>query len=246
MRYLILSDIHSNWEALEAVLRDASGRYDQIACCGDLVGYGADPNRVVDWARGNVSKIVRGNHDKAVAAMDGLEWFNPAAQQATMWTRHTLTAANLEWVASLPKGPLDMGNFTLAHGTPLDEDEYLIDSFEARQTFAYAERWVTFFGHTHMQGGFRSRARQVERLGRPDETESERVIDIDPDSWYLVNPGSVGQPRDRDPRAAYALYEPDQRLVWLRRVPYDIITAQEKIQQAGLPEGLAQRLGSGR
>ena len=106
MRYLILSDIHSNWEALEAVLKDAAGAYDTVLCCGDLVGYCADPNRVLDWCRANVKRIVRGNHDKVVAGLDGLEWFNPVAQAASLWTRHELTPENLDYLANLPKGPL--------------------------------------------------------------------------------------------------------------------------------------------
>lgn len=246
MRYLILSDIHSNWEALEAVLEDAAGKYDRALCCGDLVGYCADPNRVVEWARANLAAIVRGNHDKAVAGLDGIEWFNPVAQAATLWTRHVLTPANLEYLTNLPKGPLIVGDFTLAHGAPVDEDEYLLEAFEARQAFQYVERPVTFFGHTHVQGGFCLETRHVSRIGKPGSQHPELLVDLKPDAWYLVNPGSVGQPRDHDARAAYALYDPEERFLALRRTPYDIPSAQAKIEHAGLPGSLAQRLAAGR
>jgi diadenosine tetraphosphatase ApaH/serine/threonine PP2A family protein phosphatase len=246
VRYLLLSDIHSNWEALQAVLQDAAGEYDAILCCGDLVGYCADPNRVIDWCRANLKAIVRGNHDKVVAGLDGLEWFNPIAQAASLWTRGELSPANLEYLTNLPRGPIPVDDFVLAHGAPIDEDEYLTDIFEARQAFNYVERAVTFVGHTHLQGGFRLETRNVEKIGRPDLHSSELLLDIKPDSWYLVNPGSVGQPRDRDSRAAYAIHDSGQRLVAFRRVAYDVGTTQAKIRRAGLPDSLAHRLASGR
>ncbi len=246
MRYLILSDIHSNWEALQAVLQDAAGEYDAVLCCGDLVGYCADPNRVIDWCRSGLNAIVRGNHDKVVAGLDGLEWFNPVAQAASLWTRRELSADNLEYLTNLPRGPLTMEDFVLAHGAPIDEDEYLTDIHEARQAFNYVERPVTFIGHTHLQGGFRLETRHVERIQRPDPQTGALPIVVKPDAWYLFNPGSVGQPRDRDSRAAYAIYYPEERTVALRRVAYDIATAQAKIHRAGLPDSLAHRLASGR
>lgn len=246
MRYLILSDLHSNWEALRAVLADAEGRYDRILCCGDLVGYGADPNAVVEWSRVHVHTLIRGNHDKAVAGLEGLEWFNPMAQAATLWTHRQLTSENRAFLTALPKGPVIVESFALAHGTPADEDEYLVDTEEARHAFSYTERPVTFFGHTHLQGGFRSSRRRAEKVGRPCVGSREAVLDLEPDSYYLINPGSVGQPRDGDSRAAYALYDPADGFVRFRRIEYDIQAAQEKIRQAGLPDLLAARLAAGR
>ncbi len=246
MRYLLISDIHSNWEALQAVVADAAGQFDRILCCGDLVGYGADPDLVVDWTRANVGPIVRGNHDRVMGDAEALEWFNPVARAAILWTRQTMSPANLEYAANLPKGPLHCDAFTLAHGTPLDEDEYVSNDLEAQMAFAYVERPVTFFGHTHVQCAFQAVRRSVQAFRSPRRQAREWALDLDPGSWYLVNPGSVGQPRDRDPRAAYALYEPESREVLFRRAAYDIAAAQRKIQAAGLPEPLASRLAGGR
>ena len=135
MRYLILSDLHANWEALDAVVREAAGRYDQAICCGDLVGYGADPNPIVDWVRANCLVTVRGNHDRACTGLDDLEWFNPVAQKAALWTQEALTPANAQWTRELPKGPLEVEGFQVVHGAPFDEDEYVIATSEASQAF---------------------------------------------------------------------------------------------------------------
>lgn len=245
MRYLILSDIHANWEALEATLEQAAGRYDKILCCGDIVGYGADPNRVVEWSRETLAAIVRGNHDKAGAGLDDLEWFNPVAQAATYWTQAELTPANLEYLRNLPRGPLALEGFLMLHGSPMDEDEYLVNSYDAAQVRGYLESALYFFGHTHLQGGFLFAPGGVRRLARPEPPEDSLALELEPDHYYLVNPGSVGQPRDQDPRAAYLVYSPGERLVTYHRVPYDIPKAQEKIRRAGLPYLLAERLASG-
>ena len=245
MRDLILSDIHANWEALEAVLSRAAGRYGRIVCCGDLIGYGPDPNRVLDWARENVAFVVRGNHDKAAVGLDNLEWFNPSARAAALWTRDQLTPENLEYAKQLPRGALSVGAYQIAHGSPLDEDEYLTGAAEADQAFAYLERDITFFGHTHVQGGFAMHRGRVGVLYGPLRDEEEAALDLDPDDAYLINPGSIGQPRDRDPRAAYVLYDPADRCVFFRREPYDIANVQAKIRSAGLPDLLADRLAVG-
>jgi diadenosine tetraphosphatase ApaH/serine/threonine PP2A family protein phosphatase len=245
VRYLILSDIHGNWEALEAVLRDAEGDYDEVLCCGDLVGYGADPNRVVDWTRERAKLVVRGNHDKGCAGLDDLEWFNPVARAAATWTGQSLTPDNLNYLRNLPKGPAAMDSFQILHGSPLDEDDYLVSSFAIAQVAPYLERQVSFFGHTHLQGGFLCHRNGVKRLARPEGEESRMVVELERDALYLINPGSVGQPRDGDPRAGYVIYDPDSRLVEFRRVPYDVRAAQAKIRDAGLPELLAERLEFG-
>ena len=167
MRYLILSDIHANWEALEAVLGQAEGHYDQALCCGDIVGYGADPNAATEWVRDNAAAVVRGNHDKAAYSSEGVEWFNTAARRATEWTQLELDAGNLVYIGALPKGPLWIEDFLIAHGSPMDEDDYIVDAGQAGQLYGYLESEVTFFGHTHLQGGFllhRNGMRQISQV----------------------------------------------------------------------------------
>jgi len=246
MRYLIVSDIHGNWEALEAVLADSAGQYDTIVCCGDLIGYGPDPNRVIDWARDNVQSVIRGNHDRACCGLDNLEWFNPIAQQASRWTMTQLTESNLAWLRALPQGPAIVDDFLVAHGSPLDEDEYVISLSDAANVFAYLESNLTFFGHTHLQGGFAWINGDRLTVGRPHAAETSILIRIDPDGAYLMNPGSVGQPRDGDARASWALYNSDTRDLLLNRVPYDHEAVRLKIEEAGLPPGLGSRLAFGR
>ena len=245
-RYLILSDIHGNHEALEAVLEDARGRYDSILCLGDLVGYGADPNQVAKWVRLNAATVIRGNHDRACTGTDLLEHFNPAARASAFWTRGALTPDNWSYLEHLARGPLRVtpegapdGGFDLVHGSPLDEDEYLVGVEDVQFLGDFLDTKLTFFGHTHLQGGFLLGPQRVKRF-MPD-----RVLQLEPDYYYLVNPGSVGQPRDGDPRAAYALYSPQDRTVEYGRVPYDIGRAAAKILQAELPESLAMRLFEG-
>jgi predicted phosphodiesterase len=234
--YLILSDIHANLEALEAVLKDAHGRYDQILCLGDLVDYGADPNAIVEWTRAHVPVIIRGNHDKACCGDDPLENYNPAARSSAMWTRTVLSPEHVAYVERLPRGPLRYEDFDLVHGSPADEDEYLITTSEAEGARESIGAPLTFFGHTHVQGGFLVTRRAAKRIV-PNST-----LELEPDHYYLINPGSVGQPRDGDPRAAYAVYSSADRTVEYRRVEYDIEKAADKIQSAGLPQQLAARL----
>ncbi len=242
MRYLILSDIHANWEALQAVLEDARGACDSVLCCGDLVGYGADPNRVVEWARQNVAAVVRGNHDKASVGLDDLEWFNPVARSAALWTERSMSVENASYLRQLPKGPLRVGAFQILHGTPLDEDEYLMSALAASGLAEYLETSVSFFGHTHIQGAFVLEGYEVDWIEKPDPDSDRLSIGLEDDALYLINPGSVGQPRDNDPRAAYALYAPEERRVEFRRVSYALEIAQAKIRRAGLPDLLAERL----
>jgi predicted phosphodiesterase len=246
MRFLILSDIHANWEALQAVLAHAEGSYDQVLCLGDLVGYGADPNAVVEWARRSVSAIVRGNHDKACAGLSDLEWFGPRARAAAAWTQEELTPASLEYLRHLPQGPLAVGSFEILHGSPIDEDEYLIETADVLTVKPYLTFPLSFFGHTHLQGGFLAyRTGFGEIPGTPHDRQ-EHVVEIPESCQCLANPGSVGQPRDGDPRAAYLLYSPEERALKYRRVAYDVAAAQVKIRRAGLPPSLADRLATGK
>jgi diadenosine tetraphosphatase ApaH/serine/threonine PP2A family protein phosphatase len=239
MPHLILSDLHGNLEALEAVLADAEGLYDRILCLGDLVGYGADPNAIVDWTRKNVPVIIRGNHDKAGAGLDDLETFSPLARASAWWTRTVLTPESRSYLERLPRGPLPYEGIDLVHGSPADEDEYLISTEDVLPVRAYLVARATFFGHTHIQGGFLLAQRTAMRI------PAAGVLQIEQKYFYLVNPGSVGQPRDGDPRAAYALYSPEDRTVEFRRAPYDVDRAAAKIRAAGLPDFLAARLHEG-
>lgn len=236
---LIVSDIHANLEALEAVLEDARGRYDRIFCLGDLVGYGADPNPVVEWARESAALIIRGNHDRASVVCDPMENFNPAARISTDWTRQALTPASREFLGRLPRGPLSYEGIELVHGSPADEDEYLFTPDDAALLREDLGAALTFFGHTHRQGGFLLTRRAGGYI------DPRRMLEIETNRQYLVNPGSVGQPRDGDPRAAYALYWPVERLVEFLRVDYDVDRAAAKIRAASLPEFLAARLYEG-
>jgi predicted phosphodiesterase len=244
VRYLILSDLHANLEALEAVARDAAGRYDRVLCCGDLVGYCADPNAVVEWARAHCAIVVRGNHDKAAAGIDAVEWFPPVARAAALWTQRQLTPDNAEYVRALVRGPVATDGFLLFHGFPVDEDAYLANAAEAEDAFRYVDAPVSFFGHSHVQGGYILNRGRVETVGRA--RRGPFSFQIDPQCAYLLNPGSVGQPRDGDARAAYALYTPQESTVTYHRVAYDVERAQAKIHAAGLPPLLAGRLAAGR
>ena len=238
MPYLILSDIHSNLEALNAVLEHAQGAYDQVLCLGDLVGYGADRDAVVEWSRKNVLQIVRGNHDRACCGLDDLENYNPAARLSAIWTRRAISPQTRLYLEQLPQGPTRVGDFDLVHGSPFDEDEYLVNVSDVMPWRSHLQAPLTFFGHTHVQGGFIVTPHGVRHI-------SDFTFEADPDQKYLINPGSVGQPRDRDPRAAYAIYTPETGNIEYRRAEYDIQAAATKIMIAGLPEVLATRLFEG-
>jgi diadenosine tetraphosphatase ApaH/serine/threonine PP2A family protein phosphatase len=244
MQYLVLSDIHANLEALDAAIA-AAPKVDHVLVLGDLVGYGADPNAVVDRVRAfPKATAIRGNHDKVAAGLEGASGFNHLARHAVEWTRNTLTAANREWVAALRPGPFLVDPMVeICHGTPFDEDVYLFDDIDARQAFRSMKRAICLFGHTHVPMIFRCDD-TLQHIG-PPRTE-RHVLDVKDDAKYLVNCGAVGQPRDGDPRAAFGLIDTSARTVTLLRVPYDIATAQAKILAAGLPEVLAHRLATGR
>lgn len=238
MRYLILSDIHANLEALRSVLDDAAGQYDTVVCCGDVVGYGPDPNETAEWCRENCRSIVRGNHDKACAGIADLEWFNPVARASALWTQSLLTEPNLQWLRDLPTGPLEVNGFAILHGSPADEDEYLVSPSDVREYAEELPSSVSFFGHTHLQGGF-----EVHRNGVIPIADAD--LTLYDSSGYLINPGSVGQPRDGDPAAAWAIYDSDRHFVQYRRTSYDVTVTYRRILDAGLPEVLGLRLYRG-
>lgn len=244
MRYLVISDIHANLEALEAVLA-VKIQYDHVLVLGDLVGYGADPNAVIELVRALPSAtLIRGNHDKVGSGLENVEGFNHLARQAIEWTAAALTPANREWLAALPQGPVIIDSLIeICHGTPFDEDVYVFDDLDALRALRAARRPVCLYGHTHVPAAFRLED-ELQTVGPLRGIQVK--LTLDEDVRYLVNCGAVGQPRDGDPQAAYGIADTDARTLDIRRVAYDLATAQAKIIASGLPEVLAQRLAVGR
>lgn len=241
MRILVISDIHANLTALEAVLADA-GVVEAAWCLGDIVGYGPDPNECVERIRQLPKlKCIIGNHDAAVLRQIDVSTFNHEARQAVQWTRSVITADNLDFLGSLPER-LEPGRVTLAHGSPRHPVwEYLMDKRNATQNFEHFTTEFCFVGHTHIPLIF----------SLPEDASSAEVILPQPNSETMlipraiVNPGSVGQPRDRDPRAAYAVFD-DETAAWeYRRIAYDIPAVQARMYAANLPERHALRLTGG-
>lgn len=246
MRYLILSDMHANWNAFEAVLRRARRkRIDAVLVLGDLVGYGAAPNQVVEAVRRLGPRLftVRGNHDKVVSGIDSGANFNQTALTAAQWTTTRLTPGNLRYVRDLPQGPIQVEQgMAICHGSPLDEDTYVFSDVDAWEIFSNFPVGVTFFGHTHIPSLFSLEGRM---LGVRALRGRTGTIHLQPGGRYLINPGSIGQPRDRDPRASYMTYDSERRIVRWHRVEYAIEEAQRRIRKAGLPGSLADRLALG-
>ena len=247
MRVLVLSDIHANATALEACLEAAKGRWQHGVCLGDLVGYGPDPDEVTRRLRGLPIKTIRGNHDKAACGLTSLEEFNPVARAAVEWTQGQLDPENRAFLFELPRGPLTSDSLIFVHGSLHDEDEYVFTPSQALETLLEAHSRVTFFGHTHHQGGFAYQGESLDLLQlRPRGTEQFAALRLVAGKRYLLNPGSVGQPRDGDPRAAFAIADLDHQVVEFWRVAYDIEGVQQRMAQAGLPETLVLRLSLGR
>ena len=248
LRYLVLSDIHSNLEALEKSLAVAEGKYDEVLCLGDLVGYGPDPNAVISRIQPLAKVIVRGNHDKACCGLMDTEDFNFLARAASEWTRTQLTPGHLEFLRNLPQGPVQVDGIELVHGSPFDEDEYIFDSTGAVQAFQSTDSPLVFFGHSHHQGGFKLTPNKPIRPVALSAIQDARpaVVTLQEDARFLLNPGSIGQPRDGDFRAAFAILDFDQERVDFYRTAYDLAQTQQKMRAAGLPEPLIARLEVGR
>jgi diadenosine tetraphosphatase ApaH/serine/threonine PP2A family protein phosphatase len=247
MRYIIISDIHANLTALDACLDAAQGQWDSAVCLGDVVGYGPDPNEVIDRVRSLGAVTIRGNHDKAGSGLADAEDFNPVARAAALWTRQQLRPENQEWLEKLPVGPLQVDGFHIVHGAVHDEDEYLLAPAQALDSLADAPSPVTFFGHTHVQGGFSLQNDKVSVLQfKPGGNPPFDTLEVEASATYLVNPGSVGQPRDGDTRAAFAIADLPNKRIQLWRVPYNIGAVQKRMEQNGLPEPLILRLSFGR
>jgi predicted phosphodiesterase len=251
VRILLLSDIHANLEALDACLA-AAPSFDVVVNLGDIVGYGASPNEVTVRSRELGKIFVRGNHDKAATGVMELSDFNPLAAAAALWTRNELTAENLEWLRVLPHGPVslpDLPQVQLVHGSPNDEDEYVVSLGDALAPLLALNVPLTFFGHTHLQGGFFANGSAADGF-RPEYRTVGRAesvaLQLKDSTRYLINPGSVGQPRDGDWRAAFALFDTEAKIVHFHRVPYNLKSAQDRIFAANLPSRLATRLALGR
>lgn len=251
MRILVLSDIHSNLEALEACVA-AAPAHDLVVNLGDIVGYCASPNEVIELSRSLGKVFVRGNHDKAACGLTELKDFNPVAALAAEWTRLRLTPENVAWLRNLPQGPVQVDGLVDAqfvHGSPIDEDDYLVTVRDAVEPIMETSVSVTFFGHTHLQGSFVANATHLDALRPTYKTVGQAEtsqVPLKQGFRYLVNPGSVGQPRDGDWRAGFAVFDTDTRIVTFCRVPYDLKSAQDRIFEAELPHRLATRLAAGR
>ena len=244
MRYLIVSDIHANLEALESTL-SAAGDCDAVLVLGDLVGYGADPNAVIERVRALPNAtIIRGNHDKVGSGIETVESFNHLARHAISWTATELTPEHRAWLAAMPAGPALIDDLVeICQGSPVDEDAYIFDELDARRAVSVAKRPVCLYGHTHVPAVFRFDG-ELSAAGPPRGPRYRLTLDAN--AKYLINCGAVGQPRDGDPRAAFGLFDTTTSTISVMRVAYDVGTAQAKIIAAGLPDVLAQRLAIGR
>jgi len=240
----IISDIHSNLPALDSVLaRIESLTCDRIICCGDIVGYAAHPNEAIDKIRGIVAVAIRGNHDMAALDPREAETFNTFAREAIFWTRGVLTQENIEYLRTL-KDQEQIDDIILAHGSLLDPNEYIFSPFQAARSLEISPCRIPAVGHTHYPEVYRYEP--TTGLCR-DILASEGEVDLEEGYRYLVNAGSVGQPRDGDWRAAFAVYDnAGSGRIDLHRVEYDVHSAVERIREVGLPSMLADRLFEGR
>jgi diadenosine tetraphosphatase ApaH/serine/threonine PP2A family protein phosphatase len=240
MRIAVLSDIHANLDALEAVLADA-GSVDAVWQLGDVVGYGPDPDAVVGRLAAIGAAGVRGNHDAAACGDLDVEWFNPEARRAIEWTRDVISNQTRGWLTALPER-WSSGDFSLVHGSPRDPTwEYVLSPSVARGGLADLATRHGLHGHTHIPLAWRTEGSQVAAI----DAAEERILTLDGRS-ALLNPGSVGQPRDGDPRASWALLDTVAGTFEWRRVAYDIATVQARMTDLGLPHSLVTRLALGR
>jgi diadenosine tetraphosphatase ApaH/serine/threonine PP2A family protein phosphatase len=243
MRCLVLSDIHSNLEALEAVLADA-GPVDRVWCLGDVVGYGPDPNGCVELLRPLPHVCIAGNHDWATLGKLDLNDFNPDAREANLWNREQLTPENLAYLEARPEKLIE-GQFTLAHGSPRHPIwEYIIYTSTAQTNFSFFDTPFCLVGHTHTPVVFRLVGQGDEEVCEPIPPRVGESVKLEP-GRFIINPGGVGQPRDGDPRASYALLDLETLTVQYRRVAYPVEKTQAKMMEHNLPLRLVLRLGYG-
>ena len=240
MKYAVIADIHANLEAFEMVLADTKEQKCTHYCCvGDVVGYNANPRECLEIVRAMGMPCVKGNHDEYCSSEEDLEGFNPHAAEAVNWTRKQLTQEERHWLRDLKYVRL-VASFSMVHAT-LDGPQrwgYVFDKLMAAASFTYQNTSVCFFGHTHVPVAFIRDS--VVRGGTYSKFK------VEPGKKYFVNVGSVGQPRDGNPKSAYVIYDMEEGTIELRRLDYDIAKAQKKIMEAGLPQRLADRLAVGK
>jgi len=244
MKYLVFSDIHANIEAFEEFLNHKkSKKIDRFLFLGDLVGYGPDPDAVISHFRQlpNVS-FVRGNHDKVISELESSSLFNPAAAFSAEWSKIHIAKDNLQFLKDLPKGPVVIDHFiTICHGSTFDEDYYIFSVFEAVESFKFMNTSIGFFGHTHFPVIYYLRNEKFDLVPLTGNVK----IKLDPNTRYLINPGSIGQPRDKNPQSSFIIFDSDKREIQFIRFQYEVKKTQKKIRAAGLPELLASRLETG-
>lgn len=243
MRYGIVSDIHSNLDALQTVIEELDGLgMDQLVCLGDIVGYGPNPNECCDLLQERQCIAIAGNHDEAAVETAGAQRFNPLAVQAIAWTREQLTQKNRAYLSGLPR-ERDFPSFEIVHGAPEAHFDYILGVTDARSAFERVRKPLTFIGHTHVAEVYFQEEQQKrtfhQRLSRGGR------IEVAPRFRYIINPGSVGQPRDRNPQASFACYDDVASVVEIRRVTYDVMRVRERMESAQLPPELAERLSLG-
>ncbi len=243
MRYAVISDIHSNLEALSAVISKIAGlKADRILCLGDIVGYNTNPNEVIDILKSEKALCIIGNHDAVACGLREPDDFNPLARRAALWTREQLTKDSKTFLRNLP-GELKEDDFFIFHGSIHDTDRYILDKEDIKENFQLLEKLtgqprMGFFGHTHVRTAY-IYYRDVISVDLSFE------LSLSPLRKYLINPGSVGQPRDHDPRASFLVYDTIEQKVTFYRLDYNIMACQDKIIKAGLPPQLAERLEMG-
>ncbi|MBN2311897.1 MAG: metallophosphoesterase family protein [Candidatus Hydrogenedentes bacterium] len=243
MLIAIVADLHANLEATQAVFKEIDIRKpDKIVCLGDLTGYNANPNEVVDFVREREIPCVMGNHDAAVCGLEDPWFFRAAAKKAIEWQFDKLSDDNRRWLSSCPEQVVFRGNYLGVHGSPSSRDDYIIDWLDAMRQLEFLngrEVNACFFGHSHRPSFFSEK-------GNATPGNTGNIRQLHPSNRYFINPGAVGQPRDRDPRAAFGLFDLQRMTFEFCRVEYDIETCQKKIMQAGLPGELARRLARGK
>lgn len=245
MRYLIISDIHGNLPAFNSLLEiTRRKKFQKIILLGDLVGYGANPNEIIEIIREEkrILKIVRGNHDRVVLEEGTENSFNLPAMAAILWTRKNLKGENLNFLKTLNPGPVKIEDFLICHGSPIDEDLYILSSYEALECFMKTKEKIIFFGHSHIPCFFTFDKNNVSGfLMKGDYVH----LNLQKNIRYLINPGSVGQPRDGNPKASFLIFDSKKYSLTLYRIPYNIKEAMRSIMEAGLPIHLASRLERG-
>lgn len=245
MRYFIFSDVHANLEAFDAVLSAiAEEQVNRVIFLGDIVGYGAQPNEAVDRLKQlKPDAMIRGNHDKVIAGIEAGSSFQDLAYASAMWSRLQIRPDIRAYLQRIPQGPITLEQeIQISHGSPHDEDFYILHDREARSILRQSERWIVFYGHTHLPMIYSTESRFSQYYPEDDEF----CLRLSEDKQYLINPGSVGQPRDLNPKASFAILDTDENIICIKRVRYDLRTTQRKIREAGLPAWHADRLADGR